>query len=197
MNRLSEKHDSREMILKTATNLFAEKGYASTSVREIVTRAGVTKPVLYYYFKNKDDVLLTILDRAADLQKEVLAEIKKTVGSVFERLILFYSTTQKGIQQNKSLFNLIHNLIFGPPQGTPDYDFSRYQQRMVDTITNIYHEGYAKGEIKETDPEEFAILVLALFDYCLHLDMVDPDRSDPQRAERLLKLAFEGLKKGM
>ena len=49
---------TRERLLETASHLFAEKGYASTSVREIVARAGVSKPVLYYYFQSKEGLLL-------------------------------------------------------------------------------------------------------------------------------------------
>jgi AcrR family transcriptional regulator len=40
-------------LLGAATALFAEKGYSGTYVNDIVTNAGVTKPVLYYYFKSK------------------------------------------------------------------------------------------------------------------------------------------------
>ena len=45
--------EARERLLSGATELFASKGYAATTVREIVERAGVTKPVLYYYFRSK------------------------------------------------------------------------------------------------------------------------------------------------
>ncbi|MEA2040283.1 MAG: TetR/AcrR family transcriptional regulator, partial [Thermodesulfobacteriota bacterium] len=46
----------RARLLVAGTTIFAEKGYASTTVREIVARAGVSKPVLYYYFKNKEGI---------------------------------------------------------------------------------------------------------------------------------------------
>ncbi|MBW2208934.1 MAG: helix-turn-helix transcriptional regulator, partial [Deltaproteobacteria bacterium] len=52
--RKPEEQDARAVLLEAATALFAQKGYAGTSVREIVERAGVTKPVLYYYFENKE-----------------------------------------------------------------------------------------------------------------------------------------------
>ncbi|NIW00329.1 TetR family transcriptional regulator, partial [Candidatus Saccharibacteria bacterium] len=42
--------DARERLLETAIGMFAQKGYAGTSVREIAEQAGVSKPVLYYYF---------------------------------------------------------------------------------------------------------------------------------------------------
>ncbi len=60
--------NARQRLLETATELFAEKGYAGTSVREIVDRAGVSKPVLYYYFKSKEGLFYAILEWAADVQ---------------------------------------------------------------------------------------------------------------------------------
>ena len=53
--------NARQRLLEMATKLFAEKGYAGTSVREIVDRAGVSKPVLYYYFKSKEGLFYALL----------------------------------------------------------------------------------------------------------------------------------------
>ena len=50
----------RTRILREATRLFAEKGYAATSVREVVEASGCTKPALYYYFKSKDALFLEV-----------------------------------------------------------------------------------------------------------------------------------------
>ena len=56
----------RQRLLASAAKLFARKGYASTTVREIVEAAGVTKPVLYYYFPNKEGIYLEMMRGAWD-----------------------------------------------------------------------------------------------------------------------------------
>ena len=43
-----------------ALDLFIEKGYDGTSLREIAEKLGVTKAALYYYFESKDDILLAL-----------------------------------------------------------------------------------------------------------------------------------------
>jgi hypothetical protein len=63
----------------------------------------------------------------------------------------------------------------------------------VDAIKTIYLEGLARGEVKEADANEVAILVLSLLDFCLHIEYVHLGSSDPKRPERLLRLAFQGL----
>jgi AcrR family transcriptional regulator len=188
--------NARERLLETAIGMFAEKGYAGTSVREIVEKAGVSKPVLYYYFKSKEGLFLAILDLAEDLQKQLLSEVLKSEGNVFNRVLILYRRIYAGISERRSLYKMIHGLIFGPPQGAPDYDFKRYQRHMIDAIGKIYNVGLACGEVRKTAADEFAYLVLSLIDFCLHLDQVQPQLSDPRRPERLLRLAFQGIKKG-
>ena len=188
--------NARERLLETAIGKFAEKGYAGTSVREIVEQAGVSKPVLYYYFQSKEGLFLAILEMAENLQKELLARVLESAGSVLERLLLLYRRIYAGIDKNRNLYKMIHGLIYGPPQGAPDYDLTRYHRHMFDAIRNIYNAGIDGGEVKKIAADEVAYLVLSLIDFCLHIDQVQPQISDPQRPERLLRLAFQGIKKG-
>ncbi len=191
----SLENNSRERLLETATELFAEKGYAATSVREIVERAGVSKPVLYYYFKSKEGLFYAILEWAAEVQQDILNEIFEAPGTVKDRFIFLYRRVQEGIREYQSLYIMIHGLIFGPPQGVPEYDFASYQRHMLDAVKRIYADGVSSGEIRHIDADEVAFLVLALLDFSLNMDVVLPELADPQRPERLLQLAFQGLNK--
>jgi len=188
--------NSRERLLETATELFAEKGYAGASVREIVEKAGVSKPVLYYYFKSKEGLFYAILEWAADVQQNILNEIFEARGTVLERFIFLYRRLYEGIQEYKSLYIMIHGLIYGPPEGVPEYDFAGFQRYMLDAVKRIYIEGLPSGDIRDVDAEEVAFLVLGLMDFSLNMDMVLPELADSQRPERLLRLAFQGLSKG-
>lgn len=49
--------DTRERLLVVAAELFAERGYAGTSIRDISDRLGVTKAALYYHFTSKSEIL--------------------------------------------------------------------------------------------------------------------------------------------
>jgi AcrR family transcriptional regulator len=185
--------NTRDRLLETATALFAEKGYAGTSVREIVDRAGVSKPVLYYYFKSKEGLFYAILEWAADVQQEILDEIFSTSGTVLDRFIFFYRRISEGVQQYQNLYKMIHGLMYGPPQGAPEYDFPKYQRHMFDAVKQIYTNGLTAGEVKPADADEVAFLVLSLIDFNLNMNQVLPELADPLRPERLLRLAFQGL----
>ncbi len=50
----------RERILEAATELFARQGYANTTMAQIVRALGVTKPFVYYYFRDKQEIFETL-----------------------------------------------------------------------------------------------------------------------------------------
>ncbi len=67
--RLRGGADTRTRIQQVALELFTERGYEATSLREIAERIGVTKAALYYHFKTKEDIVeSTLCDRAALVQ---------------------------------------------------------------------------------------------------------------------------------
>jgi AcrR family transcriptional regulator len=65
--------DTRERILDVALDLFTEKGYDKTSLREIAERLGFTKAALYYHFPGKKDILLALHFRLHELFQESMA----------------------------------------------------------------------------------------------------------------------------
>jgi hypothetical protein len=67
---------------------------------------------------------------------------------------------------------------------------------MFEAVKRICIEGLSSGEIKKADTDEVAFLVLSLIDFSLNLEKIQPEMADPQRPERLLRLAFQGLGQG-
>jgi AcrR family transcriptional regulator len=66
--RLRSKEVKRDAVLKTAARLFLEHGYQKTSMSLLAARLKITKPSLYYYFSNKEEILL-------ECYREGIAEI--------------------------------------------------------------------------------------------------------------------------
>jgi TetR/AcrR family transcriptional regulator len=184
---------AKALLIKIATSLFAEKGYASTSVREIVERAGVTKPVLYYYFKNKEGLFYAILEEAYLELEALLAQQLESQESFHDRIVAFSRQLYNLGMAHQDLNRMAQNLMFGPPKGVPAYDFDRYRERILHAIRAIYEEGLARNEVKESDPEEVAFLVFGLLSFCFNLDCLHPETADPERPLRLLRMIIRGL----
>jgi AcrR family transcriptional regulator len=66
--------ERERQILETAHVLFAERGFGAVTMDEVATRVGVTKPLLYAYFGNKDRLYIACMEPAGDAMLEAVAE---------------------------------------------------------------------------------------------------------------------------
>lgn len=78
--------DKKELILEAALDLFYARGYDAVGVQEIVDRAGVTKPTLYYYFGSKQGLLKCMLESGYEILKEGVLRASKTSADLPEIL---------------------------------------------------------------------------------------------------------------
>ncbi len=74
-DELPEVASTKDRILDVALELFTEKGFDRTSLREIAERLGVTKAALYYHFASKDDILMALHMRLHEFGKEALSQM--------------------------------------------------------------------------------------------------------------------------
>ncbi|MFE2327379.1 TetR/AcrR family transcriptional regulator [Streptomyces sp. NPDC059385] len=65
--------DTRQRIQDVALELFAEQGYEKTSLREIAERLDVTKAALYYHFKTKEDIIISLFEDVTRPIDELIA----------------------------------------------------------------------------------------------------------------------------
>src|SRR5215470_12055251 len=79
-SRLS-KADRMEQSLVAAHTLFAERGYAAVTMDEIAAQVGVTKPLLYNYFGNKERLYIACMERAAESLTATIAAAVGEAGS--------------------------------------------------------------------------------------------------------------------
>lgn len=79
-NRAKKPSRNRERLVAAARQLFGEKGYAATSTEEVVAAAGITRGVLYYQFKDKEDLFRAVLQQTL---QQIGEEIyRKTMATI-------------------------------------------------------------------------------------------------------------------
>nr|WP_150783452.1 MULTISPECIES: TetR/AcrR family transcriptional regulator [Pseudomonas]NYU05650.1 TetR/AcrR family transcriptional regulator [Pseudomonas sp. SbOxS1]VVO67637.1 HTH-type transcriptional repressor KstR2 [Pseudomonas fluorescens] len=66
----------QDEILSSAATLFAEKGFRAITITDIAARLGYTKSVVYYYFKNKNEILWQIFNRMYEKYQATIDEIQ-------------------------------------------------------------------------------------------------------------------------
>ncbi len=184
----------REELMRSALKMFTQRGYAATSVRELVKEAGVTKPALYYYFGNKEGLFLELmrthfgrLEAAVDLSRE-------GKGSVRKRLMMMLDDAFRYVQQDRDFIRLMHAVYFGPPGEAPYFDFDAYHQRYHDLVTRLLEEGIERGEFRPGNAGDMAWIVLGTIEIAIEDQICkSTPRIDGDTLKRLLNLVFDGL----
>jgi TetR/AcrR family transcriptional regulator len=141
----------RENLLKSAVQLFNRKGYAATTVREIVTAVGVSKPVLYYYFGSKEGIFFELMRDPFRKFDAVLGECQQNGGNASERLFDLFRRTHALFLKHIEVVRIMYSLYYGPPQGAPFFDFKAYHVRFWKTVHGLIEEGYEHGEFRRVD----------------------------------------------
>ena len=150
---------SSDRILQSALELFSNKGYDATSVREICEAAGITKPTLYHFYKSKDGVYRALVDGALDEFRRGVFAALEVPGTTAERLTrvarLYFAQARGRRQLMRFLFALIHN----PPASAPPTDFIHFYEELVGRIAACVEEGVDRGELG-AGPTDLRMLVL-------------------------------------
>lgn len=90
---------TREKILATAKDLFANRGFKSTSMTDIAMHVGITKAGLYYFFKNKESLYVAIID---DALCEAYAYLEHTLQDSHDLLRMVEALIQIGTRMGTS-----------------------------------------------------------------------------------------------
>ncbi|MET0428403.1 MAG: TetR/AcrR family transcriptional regulator [Microvirga sp.] len=89
-DRTRERALKRDAVLRAAAQAFNENGFHKTSLDDVAERLNVTKPTIYYYVKNKDQILFECVRIGLERLEEASAEIETTGVSGLGRLVALW-----------------------------------------------------------------------------------------------------------
>jgi AcrR family transcriptional regulator len=146
--------DKKTEILLTAEELFAEKGFDGTSVRDIAQHAGVNLAMISYYFGSKEKLLEALLEYRSDYTFSTLEELNKDQSlnpwDKIDRLVDFY--VEKFINNNK-VYNIIS--VQSSKLSSPEIKelITKMKLRNLDQIRKIIQDGQKKKFFRKVDIE--------------------------------------------
>jgi AcrR family transcriptional regulator len=177
-----------------ALELFTRYGYSASSVREICQTAGVTKPVLYYYFKSKEGLYLEIMNGISQQFDQRVAELSSSTGSVRERLIHFLCGMFDSARLNLGVVRLAYSIYFGPPQGAPFIDFNRFFDQTIALVEALIADGIEKGEISLCDQGALSWSLVGSYQTVLEEQICrTPPRVDRDGLVNIIHLILDGV----
>ncbi len=186
---------TRHQLLAAALKSFAEQGYAATSVQEIVDAARVSKPALYYHFRDKAGIFHALVDHAHDERYRLMKEAAARGETVAEKLAEITTAIFDFSVRNRELMRLAFATAFAAAGDAPGQTKCREKgRRNFEFIRSLVEEGQAAGEL---DPgftaEELAMGLYGQLNTYVMIRLLVPEcELNQQRARRIVQLFLEG-----
>ena len=141
---------TRQRILRVALKIFAECGYEGASVQAIVDAARVTKPTLYYYFKNKAALFQSLIDLAHDERYRLMGEAAARGRSLEERLIEVLAALFEFINENRALMRLAFGTAFAAKGEIPqEIRYLPKCERNFEFIHELIRQGSSERALRD------------------------------------------------
>lgn len=132
--------DKREAILRSATKVFAKKGFFNSKVADIAAKAGIADGTVYLYFKSKDEILHSIFDRAmAEFISEGKQEIDKLADPV-EKLRKISALHLERLGADRDLAIVFQIELRGSTKFMQEFSAAGFAE-YLDIIKRTIHEG--------------------------------------------------------
>ena len=150
--------DPRRRLLEAGLRLFADRGYAGTSVQDVVDAAGVTKPVLYYYFESKGGLFQALVDHAVEERLRLMREAAPAGKPTVEALTDIVLALTDFARRQPDLLRLSFAVAFAAPGEMPDG--FRLPPKIGESILFV-HDLIAAGRAAQELDGEFSVEELA------------------------------------
>lgn len=184
--------DTKDVILLAATKMFARQGYDGTSIRDIVEEAGVTKPVLYYYFKSKDDLYIYLINDAYKFFfKEIRAVLntKKAFTPKLKELVHLYVSCQEEYDET---VRIIYNAAFGTSRNHPKVNLQKLEEEHIGIIADFMQEGIQEGVLRKLPVHSLVMHFLGIVTAHFNYRLLNIDINIPNSEKTVVQLFLDG-----
>lgn len=188
------KHDR---IMQAAVKVFSKKGFHSSRIAEIAKEAGVASGTIYLYFKNKDDILISVFEESLD---RIIGEMEaglEDIDDPRDMLKHFIEHHLWILKEQRELAEVLQVELRQSYKFMKEYEPTRWIQ-YINIIARILKEGQKRGIFrKDLSMGVFKRAVFgALDEIALHWVLTKKDEKYlDQAAEQLSRIVLEGIAK--
>lgn len=152
--------------MQTAAHLFLEKSYGRTSMNDVADRLNITKPALYHYFRNKEEILVECYRSGTGLIEEILNAIADHCGTGLEKVEAFIYSYANVMTVNfgRCVMRLDDADLSSDALG----DVRSYKRKIDRRLRSFVQEGIDDGSITPCDPKIAAFAIAGALNWICH-----------------------------
>jgi AcrR family transcriptional regulator len=187
--------ETRRQILRAALKHFANGGYAATSVQQIVGDAKVSKPALYYHFRDKAGLFQALVSEAHDERLQVVQQAAARGRGVRAQLVEILAALFDYFHQNRELTRIAFATAFSAPgEMPPELRYLDRCQRNLEFVHALIKHAQAAGELDDRfDSRDLAYGFYGQAHLYVTTHLLMPNyRLNRRAAERIVELFLAG-----
>jgi AcrR family transcriptional regulator len=181
----------REAVLKTAAQLFLEKSYGRTSLNDVADRLNITKPALYHYFNNKEDILLECYRLGVGLIEEILSDIADHCGTCLQKVEAFIQSYAGVMTVNFG--RCVMRLDEGDLTSDARAEVRTYKRKIDRRLRSFIQEGIEDGSIAPCDAKIAAFSIAGALNWICMWYEPDGALSPEEIASQFARTLTQGL----
>lgn len=182
---------TKARIAQVARREFARRGFDATSIRQIVAEARVTKPVLYYYFKSKGDLFLSLLEEAIAPLCDEVERIAGGDGAPRDRMAEIIAAVLRFVEKRPDEFRLLHRAVERREREVQVLA-QKYFRRNFQAISGVLQEGVDRGDFRSLNVPQATFSVIAILIYFLTREHVIDEVLGERGAWKALMETLDG-----
>jgi AcrR family transcriptional regulator len=180
---VSEKR--RNQILEAALKVFTKLGFQQARMDDIVEESGLSKGSLYWYFKNKDDIIYSTLERMLDNELKEVDKLVEQDKPTRELLMEAIEITIKDIKAFVPFIPLLLEILaMARRSKTVQNMFTTYYRRYMKSLIPLMQRGLDNGEFYSASAEEMSNAYGAIIEGTILVKMYSPDTIDLEHSMR-------------
>jgi TetR/AcrR family transcriptional regulator len=187
--------NTKQRLLAAGLELFTGKGFAGASTREIVERAGVTKPVLYYHFSSKEDLYRVLIEEDFARFNRALEEIAAGPGTPPEKLTRVADYNFEHCRKHPEEVKLTLMAFYRGDTFAPEVDIVSPARSSIEIIAGIFREGISAGTFRKADPMKLSLFLLSALHGQMMVIIKGAKGMPLARPEEIIRVFLEGIAK--
>jgi AcrR family transcriptional regulator len=181
----------REAVLRTAAQIFNEKGFHATSLDEVAERLHVTKPTLYYYVKNKDEILFECVSIGLHMLEDAIQRERAVGGSAIDQLGAAMRSYVDIVTQDFGM--CIIRVGEDPLPAGSRKKLRRFKAKLDRHFRELVQQGMEEGSIVDCDPKIAAFTIAGALSWIGRWYRAGGPLSPEQIAEQCIAVLMRGL----
>jgi len=181
----------REAVLKTAASLFLEKSYSRVSMTDVAGLLNITKPALYHYFQNKEQILVECYRLGTGLVEETLNEIGAHGGTGLEKVEAFIHSYANVMTLNFG--RCVMRFDEGDLSEEARADVHKYKRKIDRHLRRFIQEGVEDGSIAPCDVKLAAFAIAGALNWICHWYEPEGPLSAEEIASQFARTLTRGL----